>query len=145
MRHARLFPLHVSLAGAMLLLSALPAHAEPAPNNQTAAGVYISHGEKKDPYMSVSLGADGTATVMEDPGNSPMTLFGHWAQSANQVTVTFDPVDGKPAQPPTMVFEANHDDLRVVTWDHAAWGQATPPSMKKGIKVKEMYWSTTVR
>src|SRR5271167_4232420 len=70
--------------------------------------------------MDLSLGADGTATVTEDPGNGTTTLFGHWVDSGSQVKVTFDAVEGKPAEPP-MVFEAGHDGLHAVTWNHATW------------------------
>ena len=58
--------------------------------------------------MNLSLGADGTATVTEDPGNGTTTLFGHWVDSGSQVKVTFDAVEGKPVEPP-MVFQPGHD------------------------------------
>ncbi len=92
--------------------------------------------------MNVSLGRDGSATVTEDPGNGERTLFGHWVDASGQVTVTFDAMEGKPAEPP-MVFEAAHDGLQAVTWNHASWGKVAPPPMKKGYKVKELYWFTT--
>jgi hypothetical protein len=113
-------------------------------NNTTAhsrfAGVYLSH--FAGPSMNLSLGRDGTATVTEDPGNGATTLFGHRVDSGNQVTVTFDAVEGKPVEPP-MVFEPGHDGLQAVTWNHAAWGKVEPPPMKKGFKVKQLYWLTT--
>jgi len=113
-------------------------------NNTTVhsrfAGVYLSRFAA--PSMNLSLGRDGTATVTEDPGNGATTLFGHWVDSGSQVTVTFDAVEGKPVEPP-MVFEPGHDGLQAVTWNHAAWGKAEPPPMKKGFKVKQLYWLTT--
>jgi hypothetical protein len=55
------------------------------------------------PAFSVSLGADGTATVTQDPGKGAITTFGHWADAGSQITVKFDEVEGKPTDPP-MVF-----------------------------------------
>lgn len=86
--------------------------------------------------MNLSLGADGTATVTEDPGNGTTTLFGHWVDSGSQVKVTFDAVEGKPAEPP-MVFQPGHDGLQAVSWNHAIWGKTNPPPMKNRSKVKE--------
>jgi len=85
--------------------------------------------------MDLSLGADGTATVTEDPGNGTTTLFGHWVDSGSQVKVTFDAVEGKPAEPP-MVFQPGHDGLQAVTWNHATWGNRNPPPMKSSSKVR---------
>ena len=108
-------------------------------------GVYQSRltpGLTAGPSMNLSLGADGSATVTEDPGNGTITLFGHWVDSGNQVVVTFDAAQGKPAEPP-MAFQPRHDGLQAVTWNHAAWGKANPPPMKKGgAKIKEHYWFT---
>ncbi len=92
--------------------------------------------------MNLSLGKDGSATVTEDPGTDSLTLFGHWVDSGSGVTITFDAVEGKPAEP-TMVFQSGHDGLQATTWNHAAWGKASPPPMKKGYKVKQLYWTTT--
>ncbi len=92
--------------------------------------------------MNLSLGPDGTATVTEDPGTGTRTLFGHWVDSGNQVTVTFDAAEGEPAEPP-MAFQPGHDGLQAVTWNHATWGKENPPPLKKGgAKVKEHYWFT---
>jgi hypothetical protein len=141
MRHSHFLLLQLSLA--CLLSGALP---NSALANNTAAhskftGVYASH--EAGPSMDLSLGADGSATVTEDPGTgSTTTLFGHWADTGGQVAVTFDAMDGRPAAP-SMVFQAAHDGLQAVTWDHASWGKVTPPSMKKGSKVKQLYWTTT--
>ena len=101
------------------------------------AGVYLSH--SRGPSMNVSLGPDGSATVTEDPGNGARTLFGHWVDSSGQVTVTFDAMEGGAAEP-AMVFQPAHDGLQAVTWNHASWGKVAPPLMKKGSKVKELYW-----
>jgi hypothetical protein len=102
-------------------------------------GTYLSPAPKDakpGPSMNVSLGPDGTATVTEDPGNGTTTLFGHWVDSGSQVRVTFDAVEGKPAEPP-MVFQPGHDGLQAVTWNHATWGKTNPPPMKNKSKVKE--------
>jgi hypothetical protein len=143
MKVAGYLRLHVPLAGAMLLVLPLAALADGSTSHSNLIGVYLSHEGKKDPSISVSLGADGSATVTEDTGKGATTFFGRWADSGSQVTVTFDPMDGK-TEPP-MVFEAAHDGLQAVTWNHAEWGKATPPPMKKGTKVKQKYWFTTVR
>jgi hypothetical protein len=103
-------------------------------------GVYLS--QNAGPSMDLSLGADGSATVTEDPGNGAITLFGHWIDSGGQVAVTFDAEKDKPIEPP-MVFQPAHDGLQAITWNHASWGKVDPPSMKKGFKVKQRYWLTT--
>jgi hypothetical protein len=101
------------------------------------SGVYLSR--LRGPFMNVSLGPDGSATVTEDPGNGARTLFGHWFDSSGQVTVTFDAMQGR-APEPAMVFQPARDGLQAVTWNHASWGKVAPPPMKKGFKVKELYW-----
>ena len=139
MRHTRFFLLHFPLA--CLLLWALP-HSALADNTTAHSkftGVYLSH--EAGPSMNLSLGADGSATVTEDAGNGAATLFGHWVDTGGQVAVTFDALDGKPAEAP-MVFQPAHDGLQAVTWNHASWGKVTPPPMKKGSKVKQLYWFT---
>jgi hypothetical protein len=139
MKYASHRILHVTLAGALLFL--LPRAAVFGASNPYAkfAGVYQSEppapeqpGSTKppDPTMNVSLGADGSATVTEDPGKNERTLFGHWADSGSQVTVTFDAVSGKPAEPP-LVLQSGHDGLQAATWNHAFWGKVKPPPMKK--------------
>jgi hypothetical protein len=42
-----------------------------------------------------------------------------------------------------MVLQPAHDGLQVVRWNHASWGKVEPPPMKKGFKVKQLYWLTT--
>jgi hypothetical protein len=92
-------------------------------------GTYVS------PAMELSLGSDGSATVMEDPGNSPITLFGHWAEANNTVNVNFEAVAGQPAEP-AMVFKPEHDGLQVVTWNHDTWGKQVPPPLKAKARIK---------
>jgi hypothetical protein len=127
-----------------LLLSPLAAFSDNTTMHSRFAGVYLSHFRDgmKTSFMNLSLGRDGTATVTEDPGDGTLTLFGHWTDSGNQVTVTFDSADGKPPEPP-MAFQPAHDGLQAVKWNHATWGKDNPPPMKKGFKVKETYWLTT--
>jgi hypothetical protein len=103
------------------------------------AGTYASRSgdsRKPGPSMDLSLGMDGTATVTEDAGNGLITLFGRWVETDKQVKVTFDAVDGKPAEPP-MTLQAEHDGLRAITWNHATWGKTTPPVVKSRSRVKQ--------
>jgi hypothetical protein len=137
---SRVVLLHLPLACALLWPSCQSALADNATAHSKFAGVYLSH--MVGPTMNLSLGKDGTATVTEDPGNGATTLFGHWVDSGSQVTVTFDAVEGRPVEPP-MVFQPAHDGLQAVTWNHASWGKVEPPPMKKGFKVKQLYWLTT--
>jgi hypothetical protein len=143
MKPAGRFRLCVLFAGTMLLLSSLAAFSDSAGAHSKFAGSYVSKMDKPVPSMTLSLGEDGTATVTEDAGKGALTHFGHWVDSGAQVTVTFDAEDGRPAAPP-MVFQPTHEGLQAVTWDHADWGNQQPPPMKKGHKVKEKYWFTTV-
>jgi hypothetical protein len=103
------------------------------------AGTYASRasdGKKPGPSMDVSLGMDGTATVTEDAGNGATTHFGHWVETNRQVKVSFDAIDGKPAEPP-MTLQPEHDGLRAITWDHATWGKTAPPLVKSRSRVKQ--------
>jgi hypothetical protein len=93
-------------------------------------GTYVA------PAMELSLGSDGSATMTETPGNSTITLFGHWAESDSMVKINFDAVEGQPPEP-TMVFKPAHDGLQAITWNHATWGTGTPPPLKAKAKVKE--------
>jgi hypothetical protein len=140
MRPFRVLLLHLSLASALVWPSSQTALADNTTTHSRFAGVYLSRFAV--PSMNLSLGKDGTATVTEDPGNGATTLFGHWVDSGSQVTVTFDAVEGKPIEPP-MIFQPAHDGLQAVTWNHASWGKGNPPPMKKGFKVKQLYWLTT--
>jgi hypothetical protein len=139
MRAFRLLLLHFPLA-CVIVCASLAALADNTTAHSRFAGVYLSH--FRGPSMNLSLGRDGTATVTEDPGNGATTLFGHWVDGGSQVTVTFDAVEGQPLEPP-MVFAPAHEGLQAVTWNHAAWGKVDPPPMKKGFKVKQLYWLTT--
>ena len=136
--------LRVLVASAVLLLSPLAALAANPSNHQAIAGVYLSHAAKTAPSMSVSLGADGSATVTQDPGQGSTTLFGRWQDDGRQIKVTFNADAGEPVASP-MVFQVVHNKLQPVTWNHEAWGTAHPPTMEKGYKVKYLFWTTTMR
>jgi hypothetical protein len=137
MRPNNHFPLQVFVA-VVWLLSPAAALSASTTTHSKFVGTYLSHPRddaQAGPSMDLSLGADGTATVTEDPGNGTTTLFGHWVDSGSQVKVTFDAVEGKPVEPP-MVFQPGHDGLQAVTWNHATWGNTNPPPMKNRSKVK---------
>jgi hypothetical protein len=137
MKPNRQFPLQVFVAAWLLWVAA--ALSGSTTTHSKFVGTYLSDtrdGAQTGPSMNLSLGSDGTATVTEDPGSGITTLFGHWIDSGNQVKVTFDAVEGKPAEPP-MVFQPGHDGLQAVTWNHATWGKINPPPMKNRAKVKE--------
>ncbi|MEA2263653.1 MAG: hypothetical protein QOJ51_6478 [Acidobacteriaceae bacterium] len=144
MRSGSRFLFRVSVC-AGLVLSPMTALCGNTNVHSKFVGVYqsrLSAGPMAGPSMNLSLGPDGSATVTEDAGNGTRTLFGHWVDSGNQVLVTFDAAQGNGAEPP-MAFQSSHDGLQAVTWNHAAWGKANPPLMKKGgAKVKEHYWFT---
>ena len=118
-------------------------------NNATTpskfAGEYASRGYeggKSGPSLDLSLGRDGTATVTEDYGKGFETLFGHWTEAGNQITISFDATEGE-AKEPSMVFQPAHDGLQAITWNRAEWGKEEPPPMKKGAyKIKQTYWFT---
>jgi hypothetical protein len=136
--------LRVLLAGALLSLSPLAAVADTPNLHSGFAGMYLTRLPKTAPSMSVSLGPDGSATVTQDAGQGSTTYFGKWSDNGNQIKVTFDASADEP-QPAPMLFEALHGKLQPVTWDHAAWGNVTPPTMTKGYKVKYLFWTTTMR
>jgi hypothetical protein len=132
--------LHILLACALFSQLSSAAFGENTAAHSKFAGVYLS--QMASPSMNLSLGADGSATVTEDPGNGAITVFGHWVDSGGQVAVNLDTEGDKPVEPP-MVFQSAHDGLQAVTWNHALWGIVDPPAMKKGFKVKQLYWLTT--
>ncbi len=135
MRNMKRSPLYLALNCLAILLSlaAIPVFAFAA----KYAGVYSSEAPAEvkptgpaGPAFSVSLGSDGTATVTQDPGKSAVTTFGHWKDAEGQITINFDSVDGKPADPP-LVLQPSHNGFQAVTWNHDLWGKATPPELKK--------------
>ena len=130
---------HFLLGCAIVWLIPQAALADKPATHSKFTGVYLSRNVGST--MNLSLGADGTATVTEDPGAGAITLFGHWVDSGGQVTVNFDTEAGAQAEPP-MVFRPAHDGLQAVSWNRAAWGKVNPPPMKKGYKVKQLYWLT---
>ena len=90
-------------------------------------------------FQGVTAKVDGKelkATVTEDAGNGAVTHFGHWVETDGQVKVSFDPVQGTPAEPP-MTLQAEHDGLRAIAWNHTTWGKATPPVLKSRTRVKQ--------
>jgi hypothetical protein len=142
MRYPRLLHSHLLLACAILWQAAPVALADSTGAHSKFAGVCRSR--EAGPSLVLSLSADGSATVTEDPGTGAIT-FGHRVDSGGEVAINFDAVKGEPAEPP-MVFQSAHDGLQAVTSNHASWGKVDPPPMKKGgYKVKESYWFTTVR
>jgi hypothetical protein len=136
--------LRLLLAGAMLSLSPLAALAENTHIHASFVGVYVTRAPKTAPSMSVSLGADGSATVTQDPGQGSTTMFGKWQDDGRQIKVTFNAAAGEQPVAP-MVFEVVHSKLQAVSWNHEAWGTAQPPAMTKGYKVKYLFWTTTMR
>jgi hypothetical protein len=136
--------LRMLLASAVLALSPLAALADSPTIHPSFAGVYVARVAKTAPSMTVSLGPDGTATVTGDLGNGSITSFGYWEDNGSQIKVTFNAAAGTPPPPP-MIFQSNHNKLQAVTWDHEEWGNAKPPTMTKGYKVKYLFWTTTMR
>ncbi len=126
------------LLGASILLEVGFLSATPI-THAKFAGTYASRAKddaKPGPSMDLSLGLDGTATVTEDAGNGAVTHFGHWVETNSQVKVSFDPVQGTPAEPP-ITLQAEHDGLRAIAWNHATWGKTTPPALKSRTRVKQ--------
>jgi hypothetical protein len=136
--------LRVLVAGAMVLFAPLAALAGNTTINPSFAGIYVARVAKTAPSMTVSLGKDGTATVTGDLGKGSITSFGSWQDDGHQIKVIFNAAEGAPAETP-MVFQPGHNQLQVLSWSHEAWGDANPPVMKKGYKVKYLFWSTTMR
>jgi hypothetical protein len=131
-------PLVGLLLGTSMLLDVGALNATPS-NHSKFAGTYTSRAKddtKPGPTLDLSLGLDGTATVTEDPGNGAVTHFGHWEETGGQVKVSFDPVQGRPAEPP-MTLQSEHAGLRAIAWNHTIWGNATPPVLKARNRVKQ--------
>ena len=136
--------LRVLLAGVMVSISPVAALAADGHIHASFAGIYVTRAPKTAPTMSVSLGADGSATVTQDPGQGSSTWFGRWQDNGNQIKVTFNALEGEQPVAP-MVFETAHNKLQPVSWNHEVWGNNPPPTMTKGYKVKYLFWTTTMR
>ena len=136
--------LRALVAGTMLMLAPLGVLAENTTIRPALAGIYVARVPKTAPSMTVSLGADGTATVTGDLGKGSITSFGSWEDDGTRVKVTFNAEEGAPPPPP-MIFQPSHNKLRAISWDHEEWGNAKPPAMTKGYKVKYLFWSKTMR
>jgi hypothetical protein len=133
MRHVSHLLLQLTRAGTLGIFFTLAAFADTPKTHSHFAGIYQSDpvpAGKSGPSLSLSLGEDGTATVTQDSGKLETTMFGHWVESGSQVIVTFDAQAGKAAEP-TMTFQASHNGLQAVTWNHERWGKVTPPLAKK--------------
>ncbi len=136
--------LRVLIAGALVLFAPLAALAGNTSVTSGLAGIYVARVAKTAPSMTVSLGEDGTATVTGDLGNGAVTSFGSWQNDGLQIKVTFNAEEGAPAETP-MVFQTGHNQLQAISWNHETWGNANPPVMKKGYKVKYLFWSAMMR
>jgi len=136
--------LRVLFAHALLFLSPVAVFAGNTHATSSFAGIYVARVAKTAPSMTVSLGADGTATVTGDLGKGSITSFGSWQGEGRQIKVTFNAAEGAPADTP-MVFQLDHNQLQAISWNHDAWGSAPAPVMKKGYKVKYLFWSATMR
>jgi hypothetical protein len=83
--------------------------------------------------ISLSLGADGTATVSQSPhGDDEVTAFGTFKVSGGQIVITFDPLPNGQGTPAPMTFSTGHNELTPVSYDHALWGKMPPPPLHKG-------------
>jgi hypothetical protein len=134
MRTTKHFRLHFAGAIVVLALVTTPVFSSAFSKH---AGIYSSEAPDTTdasgpagPAFSVSLGPDGTATVTQDLGKGAITTFGHWTDAGSQITIRFDAVGGKPADPP-LVLQPSHDGLQAVTWNRSLWGKTTPPALKK--------------
>ncbi len=131
-------------ASTLLLASPLAVLAADTNVRPAIVGVYFARVAKTAPSMTVSLGADGTATVTGDLGKGSITSFGSWEDIGNQVKVTFNAEEGAPPAPP-MIFQPDHGKLQAISWDREEWGNAKPPTMTKGYKVKYLFWTVAMR
>jgi hypothetical protein len=93
MQYPGLFVYHLPFSCALLWQFFPIALADGQGAHSKFAGEYRSI--ETDPSMSVSLGADRSATVTEDAGNGAITLVGQRVDSGGQVVVNFDAVEVK--------------------------------------------------
>jgi hypothetical protein len=141
---AALRALRAFASSTLLLLAPAAVFAANTTTPPTLAGIYVARVAKAAPSMTVSLGQDGTATVTGDLGKGSITSFGSWEGNGTQVKVTFNAEEGAPPTPP-MIFQPVRHGLQAVSWDKQEWGNAQPPAMTKGYKVKYLFWSKDVR
>lgn len=148
MRQVSHLSLELAVAGALGIFSTLAAFSSTPKTHMHFVGVYQSDPVpvgKSGPSITLSLGEDGTATITQDTGNAETTSFGSWDENGGQVTVTFNSQAGKPTEP-AMVFQANHNGLQAVTWNHALWEKVTPPLAKRSSgnwHSKRHWWSAS--
>jgi hypothetical protein len=81
--------------------------------------------------ITLSLGADGTATLTQSPdATSEITNFGHWTHEGDRIKLTFDPVENQPTPAP-MTFRLEKKTLTVVTYSHQLWPMLPPPPLHR--------------
>ena len=77
----------------------------------------------------IEFGADGTAFLEQTwQGKDTQTWHAHWKQEGKQVSITFDPIEGKPMLDP-LVLNIKHGDLIPTSWDVPALGALGPPKL----------------
>lgn len=130
----------------LALLAALPITALAKDDLSKYAGIYKgetrARGETRDQSrdgafatkhhtMTLSLGADGTATLTQSPDAvNEITSFAHWSHEGDRIKLAFDPIDKQPTPPP-MTFRYDHKTLTPVVWNHDLWRSLPPPSMHR--------------
>jgi len=81
--------------------------------------------------ITLSLGADGTATLTQSPdATSEITSFAHWSHAGDQIKLTFDPVDKQPTPAP-MSFRLEKKTLTPLVYNHDLWRTLPPPPMHR--------------
>jgi hypothetical protein len=77
----------------------------------------------------LELAKDGTAILQQNwHEKEPETWHVHWTLNGKSLTLTFDPMDGKPTPSPA-TFTLKNDSLVPVKWDTQFLGLLGPPTL----------------
>lgn len=85
----------------------------------------------------LTLAKDNTAVLQQNwQGKDPEVWHVHWSFDGTTLSLTFDPVDGKPTPSPA-TFTLKNNQLTAVKWDTQYLGILGPPSLMPFAKKKQ--------
>jgi len=110
---------------AAILVSA-SAYADKLKNFYMGSGGYSAEVHR---VILLELAKDGTAVLQQNwDQKDPDSWQVHWKQDGKSLTLTFNPVEGKPTPTPA-TFTMKNNSLIPVTWDSQFLGILGPPTL----------------
>jgi hypothetical protein len=99
------------------------------------AGAYVATAPASDAAhrsFLLRLSSNGEASLKTIYGGNDQSSIarGHWAQSSDRLTLSFDPLGNNPPARP-IIFRQEHDTLIPKSWDTNEWGSKGPPNFHR--------------